>query len=47
MLYQNRIWTSRGVPLKNQMYSQLAPDTIGLGDSRITAAITPSTIPIP
>ena len=46
MLYQNRTWTSRGVPRKNQMYSQAAPDTIGFGDSRITAAITPSTIPI-
>ena len=46
MLYQNSSCTSTGVPRKNQMYSQLARDTSGFGDSRITASSTPSTIPI-
>ena len=46
MLYQNSSCTSSGVPRKNQMYSQLAPETSGFGDSRITASRTPSTIPI-
>ena len=45
MLNQKRIWSSSGVPRKNQMYSQLAPETIGLGDWRMTARITPSTTP--
>src|SRR5215470_15776035 len=39
-------WTRTGVPRKNQMYTQLAPDSNGFWDSRITARITPSTIPI-
>jgi hypothetical protein len=43
---QNRSWTSSGVPRKNQMYSQLKPDTSGLGDRRITARITPRMIPM-
>ena len=46
MLYQNSTWTSSGVPRKNQMYNQLALERIGFGDSRITAATMPSTIPI-
>src|ERR1700722_17320428 len=39
-------WTRTGVPRKNQMYSQLDPDRSGLSDNRMTARITPSTIPI-
>ena len=46
MLYQNSSWTRTGVPRKNQIYTQLAPDSSGFADSRITARITPSTIPI-
>ncbi len=46
MKYQKMIWTSTGVPRKNQMYSQLAPDTSGFGDRRMTASNTPSTTPI-
>jgi hypothetical protein len=45
-LYQKKIWTSTGVPRKNQMYSQLTHDITGLGESRITASTTPSTMPI-
>ncbi len=41
MLYQNSSCTSTGVPRKNQMYSQLAPDTSGFGESRMTARATP------
>ena len=46
MLYQNSTCTKSGVPRKNQMYSQLAPETIGFGESRITADTSPRTIPI-
>src|SRR5512133_1968754 len=46
MLYQSRIWTSTGVPRKIQMYSQLAPETSGLGERRMTASTIPSAIPI-
>jgi hypothetical protein len=46
MLNQNRIWTNTGVPRKNQMYSQLAPDMSGFGDRRITARSVPRAIPI-
>ena len=42
---QKSSWTSSGVPRKNQMYSQLKPETSGLGDSRITANRTPSMMP--
>ena len=45
MLNQKMICTSSGVPRKKKMYSQLAPDTIGFGDSRITASSIPSTTP--
>ena len=34
------------MPRKNHMYTQLDPDSSGFADSRITARITPSTIPI-
>ena len=34
------------MPRKNQMYTQLDPDSSGFADSRMTARITPSTIPI-
>src|ERR1700730_10472163 len=43
---QKMIWTRTGVPRKNQMEIQLALLMSGFGDSRITARITPSTIPI-
>src|SRR5271169_920050 len=39
-LYQNSSCTRTGVPRKNQMYSQLPPDTSGLGDRRMTATIS-------
>ena len=45
-LNQKKICTSTGVPRKNQMYSQLTQDITGLGDKRITARITPRTIPM-
>src|SRR6266567_399336 len=45
-LYQTSNWTRTGVPRKNQMYTQLEPDSSGFADSRMTARITPSTIPI-
>ena len=46
MLYQKSSCTSTGVPRKNQMYSQLPPETSGLGDSRMTDSTSPSTTPI-
>ena len=45
-LNQNSSWTSTGVPRKSQMYAQLALESSGFADSRMTARITPSTIPI-
>jgi hypothetical protein len=45
-LNQTSSWTSTGVPRKNQMYSQLDPDSSGFADSRMTASTTPSAIPI-
>ena len=45
-LNQTSNWTRTGVPRKNQMYTQLDPDSSGFADSRMTARITPSTIPI-
>ena len=46
MKLQNSSWTRTGVPRKNQMYSQLEPETSGLGERRITASTTPSVMPI-
>src|SRR5436190_19368737 len=46
MLYQKSSCTKTGVARKNQMYSQLAPETSGLGDSRMTASSTPSSTPM-
>ena len=46
MLNQNMICTKTGVPRKNQMYNDAAEVTNGFGDSRITARMMPSTIPM-
>ena len=46
MNFQKISWTSTGVPRKNQMYSQLALETSGFGDRRMTAKRIPSEIPI-
>src|SRR5215467_5256004 len=45
-LNQTSSWTSTGVPRKNQMYTQLDAESSGFADSRMTARITPSAIPI-
>ena len=45
MKFQNSNWTSTGVPRKIQTYSQLAPPSRRLGESRITASTTPSATP--
>ena len=46
MFAQKKSCTSTGVPRKNQMYSQLPPDTSGFDESRMTASTTPSTMPM-
>ncbi len=46
MKFQKKIWTSTGVPRKNQMYIQLAPETSGFGERRMTARTMPSVMPI-
>ena len=46
MVNQKMICTSSGVPRKNQTYSQATLDTTGFGDSRMTAATMPRTMPI-
>src|SRR5438128_2280657 len=46
MTSQERSCTRNGVPRKNQMYAQAEAETIGTGERRITARITPITAPM-